>query len=99
MLVKHQLPEDCNISPDFNLWEVQEDETHIWSSVFTGYCEIHTMIISGTSPFLLIDRGENEPGMTLQRWEGKWVNYKVDGKVVKSPVDIEKLPPGKYRLV
>jgi hypothetical protein len=37
--------------------------------------------------------------MTLQRWDGKWVNYKVDGKVVKSPVDIDALPFGRYRLV
>jgi hypothetical protein len=57
------------------------------------------MIVAGTSPPINIDWGENEPGMTLQRREGKWVNYKVDGKVVKSPVDIDALPPGKYRLV
>jgi len=85
--VKHHLPEDRNISPDFNRWEVQEDET------------LQTMITtSSTSPFLHIDRGKNEPGMTLQRWEGKWMDYKVDGKVVKSPVDIDSLPPGRYRL-
>ena len=28
-----------------------------------------------------------------------WVGYLVDGEVVKSPVDIEKLPAGRYRLV
>jgi hypothetical protein len=37
--------------------------------------------------------------MILQRWDGKWVNYKVDGKLIKSPVDIDALPPGVYRLV
>jgi hypothetical protein len=48
------------------------------------------MITESTSPFLYIDWGKNEPGMTLQRRNGKdWVNYKVDGKVVKSPVDID----------
>ncbi len=31
--------------------------------------------------------------MILQRRDGKeWVNYKVDGKNVKSPVDIDALP-------
>jgi hypothetical protein len=49
------------------------------------------MITTSTSPFLYIDWGEDEPGMTLQRRDGKdWVNYKVDGKAVKSPVDIDK---------
>ena len=28
-----------------------------------------------------------------------WRDYTVDGEVVKSPVDIDELPPGKYRLV
>jgi hypothetical protein len=45
---------------------------------------------------LSIDWGNDEPGMTLQRREGgEWVDYKA----VKSPVDIETLPAGKYRLV
>jgi hypothetical protein len=57
------------------------------------------MITESTSPFLYIDWGEDEPGMTLQRLEDDWVDYKVDGKVVKSPVDIDKLPAGRYRLV
>jgi hypothetical protein len=59
-----------------------------------GYGKIHPMITTSTSPYLYIDWGEDEPGMTLQRWEGEWVNYKVDGKVVKSPVDIDTLPAG-----
>jgi hypothetical protein len=38
--------------------------------------------------------------MTLQRQDGNdWVDYKVDGKLVKSPVDIDTLPAGRYRLV
>jgi hypothetical protein len=56
------------------------------------------MITTSTSPFLYIDWGEDEPGMILQRRERDWVDYKVDGKVVKSPVDIDALPPGRYRL-
>ena len=57
------------------------------------------MITEGTSPPISIDLGEDEPGMTLQRHEAReWVNYKVDGKVVKSPVDIDTLAFGKYRL-
>jgi hypothetical protein len=47
------------------------------------------MITTSTSPFLHFDSGKNEPGMTLQRWDGNdWMDYKVEGKVVKSPVDI-----------
>jgi hypothetical protein len=45
-----------------------------------------------------VDLGKNEPGMILQRQDGKWMDYKVDGKVVKSPVDVDALPAGKYRL-
>ena len=55
------------------------------------------MITESTSPFLHFDY---EPGMTLQRREDReWVDYKVDGEVVKSPVDIDALPGGRYRLV
>ena len=59
------------------------------------------MIVAGTSPhlYLYIDLGKDEPGMTLHRREGYvWMDYVVDGEVVISPVDIDKLPPGKYRL-
>ena len=42
--------------------------------------------------------------MTLQREyrEGRylvWRDYQVDGKTVKSPVDADALPPGRYRLI
>jgi hypothetical protein len=38
--------------------------------------------------------------MKLQVFERRvWVNHKVDGKVVKSPVDIDALFSGVYRLV
>ena len=58
-----------------------------------------TAISAGTSPFIWIDYGNDEPGMTLQRLDGRvWVDYEVDGEVVVSPVKIEKLPPGRYRL-
>jgi hypothetical protein len=57
------------------------------------------MIAEGTHPPVQIDLGNDEPGMTLQRWDGKWVDYKVNRKLVKSPVDIGELPPGRYRLV
>ena len=56
------------------------------------------MITTSTSPFLHFDWGEDEPGMILQRRYGKWVSYQVDGEVVKSPVDIDELLPGVYRL-
>ena len=57
------------------------------------------MITESTSPFLHFDSGKDAPGMTLQRREDReWVDYKVGGKVVKSPVDIDALPAGRYRL-
>jgi len=62
------------------------------------------MIVSGTHPPVQIDLGKDETGMILQREyrEGGyrvWRDYLVDGEVVKSPIDIEILPWGKYRLV
>jgi len=58
------------------------------------------MITESTSPFLHFDSGNDEPGMTLQRLEElEWVGYKVDGEVVKSPVDIDALPAARYWLV
>ena len=62
------------------------------------------MIIAGTSPPIHIDLGKDEPGMTLQyrdieRGSVVWKDYLVDGEVVKSPVDINALPAGRYRLV
>ena len=58
---------------------------------------------AGTSPPVNIDLGSNKPGMTLQpkyREHGKlvWRDVVIDGKVVKSPVDIDALPFGVYRL-
>jgi hypothetical protein len=58
------------------------------------------MITAGTGSLIYIDLGKDEPGMTLQRLEGReWMDYEMDGVPVLSPVDIETLPPGKYRLV
>jgi hypothetical protein len=62
------------------------------------------MITEGTHPSINIDLGSNEPGMTLQREyrDGRylvWRDYRVDGETVKSPVDIDALPSGRYRLV
>ena len=57
------------------------------------------MIVAVTGPLIYIDLGKDEPGMVLQRREREWVDYMVDGEVIKSPVKIDKLPPGKYRLV
>ena len=57
------------------------------------------MITAGTYP--PIDLGKDEPGMTLQREvkRDQWVDYLVDVELVKSPVDIDALPPGVFRLV
>jgi hypothetical protein len=57
------------------------------------------MIAEGTHPPVQIDLGNDEPGMSLQRWKGEWVDYKAENKLVKSPVDIDALPSGRYRLV
>ena len=62
------------------------------------------MITAGSYPPVSIDFGKDEPGMTLQyrnveRGYIVWRDYRVDGEAVKSPVDIDKLPAGRYRLV
>ena len=64
----------------------------------------YPMITAGTYPPIYIDFGSNEPDMTLQREYSEdgyrgWRDYLKDGKPVTAPVDIETLPPGKYRLV
>ena len=47
-----------------------------------------------------IDLGRNAPGTFLQRKESDvWYDYLVDGALVVNPFDMEKLPPGYYRLV
>jgi hypothetical protein len=56
------------------------------------------MIVSSGHSGVWIDLGDNKPGMKLQRRE-RGQNYLVERKVVISPVDIETLPAGKYRLV
>ena len=62
------------------------------------------MIKAGSYPPVSIDFGKDEPGMTLQyrnveRGQVVWRDYQVDGEAVKSPVDIDELPAGKYRLI
>lgn len=47
-----------------------------------------------------IDLGSNAPGASLQRNDGGlWYYYMIDGEPVVNPFDVEKLPPGHYRLV
>ena len=60
------------------------------------------MITAGTSTPIAL--GKDEPDMTLQyrnveRGQIVWRDYTVDGEAVKSPVDIDALPAGQYRLV
>ena len=58
------------------------------------------MIVAGTGSLIYIDLGKDEPGMILIRIDGRvWADYLVKGQRVLSPVDIEALPPGKYRLI
>jgi len=55
------------------------------------------LILAGTSPFIYINLGKDEPGMILQRREGReWCDYQVEGKPVKAPIKIDSLPPGRY---
>ena len=61
------------------------------------------MITAGTYPPISIDLGMDESGMTLQfrnleRDRIAWRDYTVGGEAVKSPVDIDALPFGEYRL-
>lgn len=57
------------------------------------------MIIASEDLGVSIDLGKDKPGMTLQRQDkAGWHGYMVDGEVVKSPVDIDELPAGRYRL-
>jgi hypothetical protein len=47
-----------------------------------------------------IDIGSNAPGAILQRKESDvWYDYLIDGALVVNPFDMDKLPPGYYRLV
>jgi hypothetical protein len=58
------------------------------------------MIYSAGDLGIEIDFGTDKPGAILQRKEkGYWHDYFVDGKPVVNPFDVEKLPPGFYRLV
>jgi len=47
-----------------------------------------------------VDYGVGNPSGTLQRLEnGDWLDYCPDGEVITSKsLDIESLPPGKYRI-
>jgi len=52
------------------------------------------------APSFAIDLGRDAPRMVLQRLEhGLWRDYLADGQRVLSPIKIEALPLGKYRLV
>ena len=61
------------------------------------------MITAGSCPPISIDLGSDEPSMILQREHregGKliWRDVMKDEQVVRSPVDIDALPFGVYRL-
>ena len=47
-----------------------------------------------------IDLGHNAPGAIVQRKESDvWYDYVINGALVVNPFDMDKLPPGFYRLV
>jgi hypothetical protein len=57
------------------------------------------MILSAVDLVIEIDFETDKPGAVLQRKEkGYWHDNLVDGKPVVNPFDLEKLPPGWYRL-
>ena len=81
---------------------------HIWCAVRVFAIPFpwqhNPMVVSGTYPPISINLGSNKPGLTLQRQyqEGGrliWRDVVKDGQVVKSPVDADGLPTGKYRLI
>jgi hypothetical protein len=57
-------------------------------------------ILSAGDLCIEIDYGAGNPQGTLQRIDnGVWQDYRPDGEVVTSKsLDIESLPPGKYRI-
>lgn len=80
------------------------NQTTLLLAITVGLSQSDFMIVSGSYPPITIDFGKDEPGMTLQfrnveRGQIVWRDYKVDGEAVKSPVDIDKLPAGRYRPV
>ena len=75
---------------------VSETSTILWQY---GY-----VIVAGILPLFWIDLGKDEPGMTLQREYREagllvWRNFLKSGEMIKSPVDIDGLPSGEYRLL
>jgi len=49
---------------------------------------------------VLFDSGQDLEGDILQRREPDgWQFYKPDGEFMRSPIDMNELPPGEYRLV
>ena len=58
-------------------------------------------VLSASDLAVEIDYGVGKPSGTLQRLDNSvWENYRLDGEVVSSEaLDIESLPPGRYRVV
>ena len=57
------------------------------------------MIYSAGDLGIEIDLGSDEPGSILQRYAiDGWKDYLIDGEPVISPVDVNALPSGQYRL-
>jgi hypothetical protein len=68
-------------------------------SIFLGLRYNRRMILSAGDLGIEIDFGTHQPGAILQRLEGAvWKDILVDGKPVREPIDLESLPPGRYRL-
>ena len=58
------------------------------------------MIYSAGDLGIEIDLGRNRPGAILQRKDdGIWKEVHIGGKPAVSPIDMERLRPGHYRLM
>ena len=74
-----------------------------FSAIALRIAQHNNVITAGSYPPISIDLGKDEPGMTLQHRDVErgyivWRDYTVDGEIVRSPVDIDRLPSGRYRL-
>ena len=57
------------------------------------------MIIQAGDLAVELDTGTNKPGSILQRFDGaEWHDCTVNGECLVYPIEINSLPPGKFRM-
>lgn len=57
------------------------------------------MIIQAGDLAVEIDIGTNEPGAIQHLEDGRWSDYLVNGELLTWPVKLERLEPGRYRVL